>query len=54
MVFDYSHKSLRSGDSYIIYKDNGFNVIQEDKYKNEGEIVGVIDNGLFLPYNKDK
>lgn len=50
MVFSYSHKSIRSGDSYIIYKDSSFCAIEEDKFKDNGEIIGVIENGLFLPY----
>lgn len=52
LVFSYTYKNKKTGESYIIYRDGeNYNATEENKYDNKENFVGVIDNGIFLPNN---
>ena len=51
-VFSTIYKHKKTEESYVIYsEDNEIKTIEENKYNNQGKLIGVVDNGIFLPNN---
>ena len=49
-IYSTIYKHKKTENSYAIYfEDNKIKTIEEDNYKNEGKLIGIVDNGIFLP-----
>ena len=49
-IYSTIYKHKKTENSYAIYiEDEKIKTIEEDNYKNEGKLIGIVDNGIFLP-----